>query len=217
MIKNLTCLTLVVCLMSAKIFQVDIEDLPKLMSSIESGNSGQALRHLSEKDSTTRTFAHFEEDEEKESEPNADDGSSNSVPAEPSEPSYVTVQSHYTPIICDYRGEKRFGYEVDGDHWMMGVSGKKKCRHPDFPKFVKIKKIWDDLSDCKGIPYKYKEDDEVVTTTLYYVFTNGESTYVPTTVPGYLNGEYLNARMYMFDSVFNYKEWMGPLKLLCLA
>lgn len=245
MSKTLTCLVLLAALATAKIYVVDDRDLPRLLEAMQTPANKRRLLQRSSRPSHLETAEEkvigddglgAEENQIDEISPPSESedagndiesaspkagsenesGKEDNEEAEEDKPQYVVPEGRYKPLICEYGKQRRFGFEVDGEAWMMGVGGKQKCKNPQEAKFVKMAKMGDNLVDCGDLPYFYTRDGKDEIDFLYYVVTSGDAEHLPAVVPGYLNDLKNSARLYMFDTVYNYRKWMGELTVFCL-
>ena len=205
--KTLLCSLFLLALVSSKIIILDESDLPKLLRSLSSKGSS-INRKLEEADEGDNSSSSEASEASEESETSEGVEAVNVFP---------DAQLPFIPRKCYYRGGLRPGFEVDGDSWVMTPSKTERCKDPqDF--LVEKDVLWSgqDLSNCKGLEYNYTSRGEDVSTVLYYVRTSGVSEGLPEVHAGYMSSETKGIKLYMYNSVYNYRSWMGDVYILCM-
>jgi len=192
---------------SEKVKPVEDDETPEIMEPLE-------------EDNTPETQEPVEDNVEEKVEPVEDDVEENSEESgkfeEPLKES--TGEPPFMPLICYYRGGSRPGFEMDGVKYVMRPGQTDDCQKPKEYEVDREVLVTDDvdLSTCGGIPYKYKKNEEEVTDVLYVVKTSGEAETLPEVYPGYMSKAKNNVRIFMYNSVYNYRKWMGSVYVLCM-
>ena len=224
---TLLTMTLLISLATCKLHVIkDKQEIAALLRAIKAGDYSQK-RKMSQ---NFKAKSHMEEAEEGTEEPTteAENEDDDDGPG-------------FYPVTCDYAGETRFGFYDNGDdkEYLMLPEEIRDCENPaDLRKEIshvvplssKIltiqteeeqreaieKAMEENGGDCNGLNYTFKRDDEEVDTVLHFVSTQRESNEMPQITPGYITMESLRVKMYMYETVYNYRAWMGDLFIFCL-
>ena len=233
--KTLLCSIFLFCAISSKIIIFDEADLSKVLKSLENKKSGNLTRKLEEADDgspATDANEDTEEAEATEEAEEAEETSDVSVASEEESTDDATEEDDseeesedpvddeslppFIPKSCYYRGNRRPGFEVDGEIVTITPSGVQECKKPEDYVVKNEVLSTDDLSDCKGLDYTYTKDGQEVTTTLYAIRNSGTEEGLPEVHPGYFNKQSKVAKLFMYQSVYSFRSWMGEIYVLCM-
>ena len=225
--KTLFSLLFFFCAISSKIIIFDEADLKDVLKSLENGKLSKSSRKLEEADTGV---ADVNEDTEADnaSEVNVDSDSSEENESDLTEEDESEEESEdplddqslppFIPKSCYYRGNRRPGFEVDGQENPLTFtpSGVKTCEDPQDYVVAKEVLSTEDLSTCKGLDYTYTKNGKEMTVTLYPMRNSGSEEGLPEIHPGYFNKQTGFAELWMYGAEYNYRSWMGEIYVLCL-